>query len=324
MRVVPAQTGFTRQVSEAVLTCICRLQGVVLAHLTVLQELRISTGAMVETIRLHLAGLPPSLRRLRVTHGHKESVFPKLIIVAARACDLAAAAYDPFTAHDETIRTCHAASLQPAAPPGPKLLSLGVDCSMIVLPAAWPLAAFWAVTLHSAVLTVTLTGEQPAWVGSDRERVRCPFRMPPLQLFLGCHLSVLLHATRLAMTRVPVTQIRRHSMHCICRNPPNRTSEEQMPQVTAGLAAWVARTKAASVKIHVRPNGDYREDFGPRIALASSLLTVDGRYSDQVATKWADLGELAYALVAPCLRWGLRCCLEQGADGDAIVMRRML
>ncbi len=94
-------------------------------------------------------------------------------------------------------------------------------------------------------------------------------------------------------------------------------------QVTAGLAAWVARTKAASVKIHVRPHGDYREDFGPRIALATSLLTVDGRYSDQVATKWADPGELAYALVAPCLRWGLRCCLEQGSDGDAIVMRRM-
>jgi len=174
--------GFTRHMLIDWSQCwpaSCPSQGVSISHLTNLQELRISTGISVETLRLHLAGLPPSLRRVRVTHGHKPPfVLPKLILVASEASDLVFAASDPFTSHAETICSCHAASQQPAAPAAPELLSLDLHSAMTALPASWPLAASCAVTLHAAFLTVTLSSEDSGRVGSDRERVSSPVAVP--------------------------------------------------------------------------------------------------------------------------------------------------
>jgi hypothetical protein len=73
------------------------------------------------------------------------------------------------------------------------------------------------------------------------------------------------------------------------------------------------------VKIHLSPSVECSDDFGDQI----SLNTVDetGGYLDFV--QWDELGYLAEALMAPCARLRLDCCLEQSADGSAIVMRRL-
>ncbi len=61
-------------------------QGGAIAHLTALQELRLSPGVKVEMFSLLLAGLPPSLRRLEIINCREPlDPYPKLVIETSAA-----------------------------------------------------------------------------------------------------------------------------------------------------------------------------------------------------------------------------------------------
>ena len=129
---------------------------------------------------MQLAGLPTTLRRLRITHGDKcEHAFRKLIIAALPATPPAqGTAGDPASAPAQAVPP--AAVSQPVAPACPELVSLVVDCHSTQLPVSLPLPASCAVTLHVALLTLTqvgLLGDLPAHVSRDYEKV-CSHAQP--------------------------------------------------------------------------------------------------------------------------------------------------
>ncbi len=88
-------------------------------------------------------------------------------------------------------------------------------------------------------------------------------------------------------------------------------------QVTACLAAWVASTGAASIKIQRSYDMDDRGTYGSAIALS----IVDGEYRDLSVAEFGDPGELAESLAAPCARRGLSCHVMRG---DVVVIHRQL
>jgi len=172
-----------RQPSPAVATCIARVvQGDGdLKHLTALQELRIGTDAAVHTFNLHLDSLPPSLRRLSVSHGVEPPYgTPKLLAIAPPTVpETRPGASEPSRAR--LVEPCKAAAAQHPAPALPELLSLVMHCPRIVLPAAAsvPLAASCAITVETVNFTVVQSGDHSPNVRTDRARVRS---CPPLQL----------------------------------------------------------------------------------------------------------------------------------------------
>ncbi len=147
-------------------------QGSSFNDLTCLRELRLSTGDHTSDFEVQLAGLPPTLRRLRLTHGDKcEHVFPRLIIAEPPTISSARGAVcDPHPAPGQA--TPPAAPSEPAALAVPQLVSLVIDCHSTQLPASLPLPASCAVTVHAALLTLKQVGELPAHVRRDYEKVR--------------------------------------------------------------------------------------------------------------------------------------------------------
>ncbi len=147
-------------------------QGSSFNDLTCLRELRLSTGDHTSDFEVQLAGLPPTLRRLRLTHGDKcEHVFPRLIVAEPPPGPPAQGAVsDPPP--DPAQATPQAAPSQPAAPAVPELVSFVIDCHSTQLPASLPLPASCAVTVHAALLTLKQVGELPAHVRRDYEKVR--------------------------------------------------------------------------------------------------------------------------------------------------------
>ena len=147
-------------------------QGSSFNDLTCLRELRLSTGDHTSDFEVQLTGLPPTLRRLRLTHGDKcEHVFPRLIIAEPPTTSSAKSAVGDAPPAPAQA-PLHAAPSQPAAPAVPELVSLVIDCHSTQLPASLPLPASCAVTIHAALLTLPQVGELPAHVSKDYEKVR--------------------------------------------------------------------------------------------------------------------------------------------------------
>ena len=163
------------------------LQGGALAHLTALQELRLSPGAGFQTFNLQLAGLPPSLRRLEVVNCREPlDPYPKLVVEApaplpAPPWPVSAPMSAPHLASTGIRAGGSAASPASSASSAaagnraawtaipPTLDSVVLDYLLMALPAPWPLPASCAVTLRTAFLT--LRGEHAPAIGSDCERV---------------------------------------------------------------------------------------------------------------------------------------------------------
>lgn len=140
-------------------------------HLTALQELRIGTSAAIQNFNLHLDGLPPSLRRLSVTHGMEPPYhLRKLLAIAPPFLPASHPAADGPAAH---FAMCQAAAAQRPAVATPELLSLVLRCPMMLLPAAAavPLPASCAVTLEVVNLTVVRSLGHSPRVTTDRARV---------------------------------------------------------------------------------------------------------------------------------------------------------
>ena len=97
-------------------------------HLTALQELRIGIDAAVHTFNLHLHSLPPSLRRLSVSHGVEPPYgTPQLLAIAPPTVpETRPGASEPSRAR--LIELCKAAAAQHPAPALPELLSLVLRC----------------------------------------------------------------------------------------------------------------------------------------------------------------------------------------------------
>ena len=187
--------------SSASSRCV-RRQGVSVAQLTALQELHISVGHDNHTFNLEPAGLPPSLRRLKVLNGCPRSMSPKLIVHSERmripwsgpgelALDVDTAASAPATSAPTASAStasspavtapvppaaaaANSAPTEPAAPAplGAPLLSLNLDCIMLMVPAPWPLAASCIVTLRTGFFM--LRGDHPPAIGTEREIVSAP------------------------------------------------------------------------------------------------------------------------------------------------------
>ena len=156
-----------------------------LEDLTALQELRIGTSAGIQNFKLHLDGLPPSLRRLSVTHGMDPPYrLRKLLAVAPPLLPASHPAADGPATH---FAMCQAATAQHPAVAIPDLLSLVLRCPMMLLPAATavPLPASCTVTLDVVNLTVVRSLGHSPWVSTDRTRVTS--LLPPYHRFPDRH-----------------------------------------------------------------------------------------------------------------------------------------
>ncbi len=104
-----------------------------------------------------------------------------------------------------------------------------------------------------------------------------------------------------------------------CANLHPVTSMPGRSQVIARLATWAAETGATKVKIlrlcPVMGHHNYGKAF--------VLSTADETLSNLFDVQFDHMSELASVLEAPCSRQGLHCRLEQGADGDAVVICRL-
>ena len=155
-------------------------QGRELAHLTALQELRISVAAKIPAFSLQVTGIPPSLRHLEVVScGSSLDDYLRLIVEAPakpaaassapaswRQMIKAGAVGDESDAAFSAIARCN----RPASAVAPlALVRVVLDYAIVALPASWPLPAACALNITTAFLT--LIGEHAAAVGSDHEQV---------------------------------------------------------------------------------------------------------------------------------------------------------
>ena len=305
-------------------------QGRALAHLIALQELRLGFGANAAAMNLQLAGLPPSLQRLEILPGGEPlDPYPKLMIVpgapllAVRASAPAGAA--PLASSDVgdggRQPTSGPVAHWPASPASPAAapLTVAVDFVLMTLPSPWPLPACCAVTLQTTLLN--LMGEHAETAGTDNEQVMLLERLAMTRdrresmlistMSQDRALSPPCRAHVELSTQVYAMHFRSGSCHD-CTG--FQLSTWLMMQVTARLAAWVAGTGAASVKIRLSGSAQ-RTTF--------CVGTLKDSFNNLMITAWADLGLMADALVAQCSRLGLECRLEQGSDGPAVVIRRV-
>ena len=162
----PATNGYSHDVQNP------PLRGSGVAHLTCPRELRLSTGDLTrDEFEVKLAGLPPTLRRLRITHvGKCEHAFPSLEIVAPPAVPPAQGAAGEPNPPDPARARSQAGRSQPAVPAAPELVSFVIDCRSTQLPASLPLPASCAVTIHAALLTLTQVGKLPAHARRDYQK----------------------------------------------------------------------------------------------------------------------------------------------------------
>ena len=85
------------------------------------------------------------------------------------------------------------------------------------------------------------------------------------------------------------------------------------------FAAWVDGFSASSVKFQrLCPDGANQKVYSKQLGPNST----DETLIDMANVEFRDLGELASVLAAPCIRRGLECRLEQGPEGDAVIIRR--